>query len=196
MKKMFLVLCLTMSFISCDKKEKEENKLITSNGLESSEKKIEEKRIKGDTLALSHEILETALPSSVEGFNAVGKGEGTTTNEEFVSWSVIEKKYRKGNQNLSISLADYNGAYGLYAGATALFDNVETIDNAEEKVQGIMLKDGKLKGRESLKKESREAYLMAGIQDRFLITIWADNQTDTELVKQVFGSIDLDKLME
>lgn len=195
-KKIGFTVCLMISFVSCDKKEKEEGKSINSNELEVSERKIEEKRINGDTLAFSHEILETILPGSIEGFNAAGKGNGTTTNEEFISWSVIEKKYKKENQNLSITLADYNGAYGLYAGATALFDNAEMVDNGEERVQLIMLKDGKLKGRESFKKESREAYLLVGIEDRFLVAIWADNQSDTELIKKVFESMDTDKLMD
>jgi hypothetical protein len=182
---------LFVILISCNK-EKESS--LKEGSFEKSKKIIEDKKNQGDTLAMTYEKLLKFLPAEINGYFEKDKGTGKTINENGISWSIAEKKYFDGDQNFKISLADYNGAYGLYAGATAIF-SLGNIENAEESSHAVILKNGKFKGWESYKKESKEAYLITGISDRFLLTLEAENQISTEFIKNIIEKMDFDKLI-
>lgn len=194
MNKLLLLIPLMLLFFSCSKDEKKSSPLIEGN-FEKNEKTIEEKKAKGDTLAMPFQSLEKFIPSSINGYAAEGNVSGETKNESGMSWSVIRKTYQKGNQRITISLADYNGAYGLYAGATAVF-SLGKVENEEEKSQPVDFKNGQLNGWESYKKLSKEAFLIVAINERFLLTIEAEGQGNTDLIRLLVENSDLDALME
>lgn len=189
---------LACAIISCNKTqtESEDSTDTLSGQLEQGQKKIAEKRAEGDTLALPMEELGKFLPDAILGFKAENERAGKTENSESLSWSTVEKKYRNGKQDMEITLSDYNGAYGLYAGAAAIFDMVEDPDNADDFARAFSLKEGRIKGRESFSKGSGEATVMAGINERFFLTIVANQQTDTEFVREVLEEMDLPLLIE
>jgi hypothetical protein len=180
---------------SCESKPKET--LVNDENievLELAEKKIAERKAKGDTLAISDTELEKFLPQSIEAYVADGNTKGQTYNESGMSWSYCEKTYIKGNDKLTIKLADYNGAYGMFAGASAIYASGTSIDNEEEKSKNVIINNGKIKGWESYKKNTGESSLIAGIGDRFLLTIEADNQKNSDLVRSVAEAMDLEAL--
>lgn len=198
MYKLILAGFLTCTIISCNKTqtESEVNTDTLSGQLEHGQKKIAEKRAEGDTLALPYEELGKFLPDDILGFKAEGEWTGKTENTESISWSTVDKKYNNGKQNMEITLSDYNGAYGLYAGAAAIFDMEEDPGTTDEFAKSFSLNEGRIKGREAFSKGSGEATIIAGINERFFLTIAANQQTDTEFVRSVLQDLDLQSLLE
>ena len=185
---------LLVFLMACEKKESSSSSTFKEGSFEKGEKIIEAKKDQGDTLAMAYENLIKFLPANVAGYIPKDNGTGKTDHSNGSSWSMAEKIYVNGNKKIKITLADYNGAYGLYAGATAIF-SLDKTENKEERSLAITLKNGKWKAWESYKKVSREAFLITGINDRFLLTLEAEDQIDTELIKSVAENLDLDKLI-
>ena len=112
MKKHFtyLLLCgFSLSLISCggttEKKEEEkpDNPLEAlsklgeemKGGADDAKKKMEERRKKGDTLAMKYEDLMKYLPDEVSGYTK-GEPTGTSISAMGQSYSTAEVKYNNG----------------------------------------------------------------------------------------------------
>ena len=180
------LLAITLSSCSSSEKEPEEK----SNGLaDKAETSMEERRSRGDTLALSPDVLYKALPETVLGFSKKGDAEKIEDKTTGSNWSSVSQNYSNGNFNLTVKISDYNGAYGLYAGATALFNS--TTGTGSEEGISRPFREGKIKGWETYTKENKEASLMLARHDRFIISLEADGQEDLEFVKNFAKEIDL-----
>ncbi|MCY7352726.1 MAG: hypothetical protein LH606_19050 [Cytophagaceae bacterium] len=160
--------------------------------LGEGQKKMEERRAKGDTLALPYADLQKYLPASVGGYEKDGEPEGQTMNMPGASYSVAAQNYKKGEQTLKISITDYNGAQALYGMATAMMSSGFSSENADEKIGGIDLGVGK--GWEDIKKKDKTASVVVGLSDRFFVQAEASNQENADFVKDVVKSMELSKL--
>src|SRR5690606_37344268 len=94
---------------------------------------------------------------------------------------------------IKITLLDYNAALSMYSMATAMWSTGFKIDNSKEKSQSVKLTD-EITGWETILKKSKDASLILGINDRFLLTIEAENQENTDLLKEIAKQMDLSKL--
>lgn len=160
--------------------------------LGDGQKKAEERRAKGDTLAMPYAELQKYLPSSVAGYEKEGDPEGQTMNMAGASYSMAAQKYKKGDQTLKISITDYNGAYAMYGMATAVMASGFSSENADEKIGGIDLGVGK--GWEDIKKKDKTASVVVGLSDRFFVQAEASHQENSDFVKDVIKSMELNKL--
>jgi hypothetical protein len=196
MKYISVVLILLLSLSACDKKEKEKESAININDgqFEQNEIKIEEKRQSGDTLAMPYETLKGYLPSTLSGYKEV-EVTGKEINEHGMSWSHTKKKYVQGGQTMYITLADYNGAYGLYAGATMVLE-LPNVDNEDEHSESITVQLGSIKAWQSYKKQTKDAVLIMAINDRFLINIEAQNQINADHVRAIAETLDVNLLKD
>jgi hypothetical protein len=163
-----------------------------AENVEAGQKKAEERRAKGDTLALPYAELQKYLPAAVAGYEKEGEPEGQTMNMAGASYSTAAQTYKKGDQTLKITITDYNGAYALYGMATAVMASGYSMENADEKVGGIDLGVGK--GWEDIKKKDKTASVLVGLSDRFFVQAEASNQANSDFVKEVVKSMDLQKL--
>jgi hypothetical protein len=166
--------------------------LNESSSTDTARKLREERRIKGDTLALSLEDLQKYLPEKINGYKAEGKPKGELMDIPGMSFSQAEQVYKKGDSRMVILLFDYNSSYDMYAGTTALF-SAPSVENQEESSKPISMKDN-MKGRESYKKKEKKAELMLGIAERFYLNIKADKQEGTEFIKSTADRLDLEGL--
>lgn len=161
--------------------------------LKESEEKMEKRRESGDTLAMHYEELMKYLPEEIDGYTRE-EPTGGSVNYMNVSYSNAEAKYTKDNGDyIKVSLVDYNMAYGLYQGATAMWATGMSIDNTEEKANGIKLGDD-IAGWEVYRKKAHNATLTLGLGARFLLGVEANNQDGTEFVKDVAKSMQLNDL--
>lgn len=194
MKFLSFVLILMFLFSSCEKKEKEKEVAmpVGEGQFEKNEIKLEEKVKSGDTVAMPYTVLKSYLPSSISGYEEE-EVTGTEVNDFGMSWSDTKKKYVKGRQTVFITLSDYNGAYGLYAGASMVL-NLPNVNNEEETSESFTLKDGEIKGRQSFKKKTKEAVIILAIGERFLLNIEAQDQNSSEHIRTIAESLDLDEL--
>ena len=81
----------------------------------------------------------------------------------------------------------------MYSVATAMWASGFKIDTSEELGQSINLGEN-INGWESLRKKQKDASVVLGLGDRFLLTIEGNNQKDCEFLKEVARSMDLSKL--
>lgn len=204
---------LTLGFVSCggekagDEKVKEEEVEKSSNpfqalsnmgkamekSVSSSEEKIKERRAKGDTLAIPYEELMKYLPESIEGYSE-GKTDGSTVNMMGASFSNAKVKFcNDKNECIKIELVDYNSAYNIYYGLTSIWAIGMSIDTPDKKANGVKF-EGDIAGWEEFNKKNKDATVFLGIGYRFWLKVEADNQTDTEYVKSIAKSMDLNKL--
>jgi hypothetical protein len=152
----------------------------------------QERKMKGDTLAMSLADLQKYLPEEINGYKAEGKPQGEYMDIPGMAFSQAEQVYKKGDSRMVVLLFDYNSAYDMYAGTMALF-SAAPIENSEESAMGISIYNN-MKGRESYKKKEKKAELMLGIAERFYLNIKADKQEGTEFIKSAAGRLDLEGL--
>jgi hypothetical protein len=158
-----------------------------------AETKLKERRERGDTLAMHYEKLIQHLPTEISGYNRK-EPTGSSVNMAGMSYSNAEVRYENENGNfIKITLIDYNQAYGVYQSATAMWALGMSIDSPEEKSNGIKINE-EVAGWETFKKKSKNAALTLGIGYRFWLNIEANNQENTDFVKEVAKKVDMDKL--
>lgn len=136
--------------------------------------------------------LAAFLPKSVEGYALEGEINSSSATIQGFSVSNAEAVYTKGGQNLSISLVDYTAATSVYQGLSTIWQVGLSVENDDEKTGTATVKGHK--GFERFDKKNKEAELVLGVNNRFILTIRADNQKDVSLVKSVAESMDLPKL--
>jgi len=162
---------------------------------DAAEKKIAERKAKGDTLAMHYEELMKYLPGEIAGYNR-GEPDGTSMNQRGVSFSTADVRYtNEKDEEIHITIIDYNQAYGMYTAATALWAMGMSVDTPEEKSQGVKF-EGEIGGWEEFNKKTGRTVLTLGVGYRFWVQIEADAQKDTENVKAIAKKIDLKKLSE
>ena len=165
-----------------------------ANGLEAAQAKQATRRQQGDTLAINYKELQKYLPASAEGYATEGGPAGQSMNMGGMHLSTAEQNYKKGDQTLKVSLVDYNSAAPLFMAATAMMNSGREMEDDNQLTRGLDLKQDGVKGMETLDKQSHKATVVLGISDRFLATVEASGQNDTELVKSVAKSLNLSEL--
>lgn len=163
-------------------------KVSESNDL--AQKRIDERRQRGDTLAMHYKKLQEYLPSSIGGYTAeTPKGE--SMNMPGVSFSHAEMRYTKGNDDVTVKITDYNQAFAMYQGAIALWSLGMSVDNDNETAKGYNPNLELSGGWEKFDKQNKSAELLLGIGSRFFIEVRASNQSNTDFVKSVANSMRL-----
>ena len=161
--------------------------------MQKQAEKIEEKqKNRENASAMHYEELMKYLPESIEDYEKnEPKGESVEMGE--MSFSSAEVRFKNQQDEIKITLLDYNAALSMYSMATAMWSTGFKIDNSKEKSQSVKLTD-EITGWETIQKKSKDASLILGINDRFLLTIEAENQENTDLLKEIAKQMDLSKL--
>ena len=162
--------------------------------MQNGSDKVNERRAKGDTLALPYAELQKMLPASVGSYAKDGDPKGESVNMMGQSFSTASQNYKNGEQTLKVTVVDYNGVYSLLTGATAMMAMGFSVDNDEERIGPLKLGIDGVKGWEEFKKKSKRATVTMAVADRFLVTAEAENQENTDFVKDVVQSLDISKL--
>jgi hypothetical protein len=196
--KTLLILLITNLIWSCGKVREARNAVESIKNLEKtveqSNDKMQERRAKGDTLAIPYKDLQAYLPSSVSGFEKDGNPSGESVNAMGMSYSVANQRFKKGEATLNISLMDYNAAMGALTMATTMLSSGYSVDNDTEHIGSIKFDQEEVKGWEDFKKKDKRGTITAVVNDRFLISIEASNIENTENLQEIIKSIDLKKL--
>lgn len=210
MNKLFslLLFATVVSITSCGGGKNEEEKkeidpeknpvgaaMQMASEMEKAAKEQQERIAKGDTSskAVPYEELYKFLPDDFSGYKK-GEPTGATMTAQGLSYSMAEVTYKNDNgDKVKIALIDYSAAFSLYSMATAMWGMGMSVDTPNEKAKGIKMGD-KVTGWESFKKKNKEANVILGIGGRFLLSVEASKQEDTEFAKSVAGKIDFNAL--
>jgi len=162
-----------------------------------ADKKLQERKAKGDTLAMNFKDLMLYLPASLDGFKA-DEPEGSTTNSMGFSFSQVSRNFTKmvgdQEQSIRIELIDYNAGYSYLSGLaywTNLNISTETTNGFERTVKTNI---ENVYAYEKFQKDSKNASIMYVLGYRFILNIEGNNVENFDLVKNVANKIDLKKL--
>lgn len=210
MKKLNLVLVALalLGFISCGEKYDELKNAAEviknapqateemSKSVDLAEKKRNERRAKGDTLAIHFSELQKFLPTEVNGAKAE-EPKGQTTSMSGFSMSTAERTYTyldNSSHYLKISLLDYNESYAMYAGVTYWASLGLSNETADGFTKTFKTDNSEIAGIEEYSKGSKTAKISYAIGYRFLMTIEEFGASNTDNVKNVAKTIDIKKL--
>ena len=192
-------------FTACGGDKKEENIDVEKNPLgalmkmgenmkENAEKMEKKAKDHTNAKAIHYEELIKYLPETVAGYQRNEDPKGASMDMGEMSYSSAEIRFENENgDRIKITLFDYNAAYSMYSMATAMWASGFKIDTSEELGQSINLGEN-INGWESFNKKQKDASVVLGIGDRFLLNIEGNNQKDCEFLKEVAKSMDLSKL--
>ena len=164
-----------------------------AEGIKESASKMEERKAKGDTVSMPYADLQKLLPSSVSGYVKEGEPGGETVNMTGMSYSTASQIYKSGDAEITINIVDYNASYAAFGAATAMFATGFSVDNAEEHLGAVDLGIKGIKAWEDVKKKEKRTTIMAGVNDRFLVSAEGVN-VEVEAVKEAVKAVDLSKL--
>jgi len=204
----FLVVVLLLSLYSCGGKVKEAKDAYSNmknlakaaeemgDEMEDANKKLEERRANGDTLAMHYEELAKYLPESVADYEKSGDLDGgTTTMPGAGSFSNVSQRYENTDgHSLKITILDYNAAQMMFMTAMAAYASGFSVDTPESFIKGLKISDD-IKGWQELQKKRKEAKTVVGIANRFYVEVEADNQENTDFTNSIVkDEIDIDEL--
>ena len=164
------------------------------DAMDIAEKRKQERRERGDTLAMHYKDLQQYLPE-VSGYEKKGNPGGeSVSGAGFGSFSKAEQRYQSGDKRLEIELIDYNqSAYGFTAAIGMVGMNVQ-IENDREKTGSFNTGMEGVKGYERVFKTENRAEVTYAVVDRFLITIKARGSNNGEELKSIAKSMKLSEL--
>jgi hypothetical protein len=110
-----------------------------------------------------------------------------------MSYSTASQVYKNGEAEITVNIMDYNASYAAFGAATAMFATGFSVDNDEEHLGAVDLGITGVKAWEDVKKKEKRSTVMAGVNDRFLVTAEGRN-VETDAVKDAIKSVDFGKL--
>jgi hypothetical protein len=161
---------------------------------EEQKKIIEERKAKGDTVAMPYTELQKFLPESLSGYKMEEAPAGSSQNMGGLSMSNAEQKWvaTGGDTNnparVHISIVDFGGGETGYAiSAAPLMVMNFSSEDAHQRQQSLKLDVPYTWASETYNKDSKEAKVTAITRYRYTINVEATNQTDdqSEMVKSV-----------
>jgi len=190
----FFTLLVFVASCSCDRYDEAKNainavKNLAENAeniqesMDEANKRMEDRKKRGDTIAIHYEVLAEYLPESFAGYKKDGDIDGGTTSTPGLgSFSNVGQRYlNPDGDEVEIDIVDYNTAYAMYSTIMAAYASGFEIDNTDETIKGFEYSD-EIKGWSVLRKKDHVAEAYVGVSDRFHISVQADNQESTDFV--------------
>jgi hypothetical protein len=162
--------------------------------LEKAQDERAERVKSGDTLSLPYKELQQYLPAAVSGYTP-GELKGQSQKMSGIAFSNAERTFTKGpDDEIEVTLMDYNGAYALYQGAAAMMSmGIEQEDDDHIMGPSAVKADG-VKGMDTFYKKDGRAEMSLAIGNRFLLTLKGSKQKDMAMLKEIAEGMDLEKL--
>ena len=210
MNKLGLGIVAGLILAACGDKAREAGNAVTAlgqtanaaaalqKGQEEADKFYQERREKGDTVAIAYSELQKVLPPSPNGYTPSGEPSGSSQNMGGFSMSQAEQDYSgpaaaaDGNApSIRITIVDFGGTqagYGVLAGPMMMGYSQE---DAHSRMRTIKIDVPYTYGSEEYNKDDKTAKVSAVTRYRYLITVEARNQADdqTEMVKGLVEDI-------
>ena len=164
-----------------------------AEGMKESASKREERRAKGDTISMPYADLQKMLPANISGYIKEGDPKGETMNMVGMSFSTASQIYKSGDGEITVNIMDYNASSVAFGAATAMFATGLSVDIDQEHLGAIDLGISGVKAWEDVKKKEKRSTVMAGVNDRFLVTIEGRN-VEPDAIKEAIKSVDFGKL--
>jgi hypothetical protein len=154
---------------------------------------MQERRAKGDTIAMPAEQLKTFLPTEIDGYRPKEEPSIQQTSFGEFTFSIAEQEWvaTSGDTNnpatIKVSLTDWGGSEGAWATQSLAFAFTTKTENAQERSGTVDMGLPHTNAIERFDKQSKGSSLMTVTRYRYLINLEANNQTEdrTPLLKQI-----------
>jgi len=157
------------------------------NSQEEAEKFYQERREKGDTVAIAYSELQKALPPSPNGYTPSGEPSGSSQSMGGFSMSQAEQDYSgpagaaEGNApSIHITIIDFGGTQAGYGMLAAPMMMAFSQEDAHSRTRTITIDVPYTWGSEEYNKDSKTAKVTAVTRYRYVITVEARNQADDQ----------------
>jgi hypothetical protein len=165
-----------------------------ADAMDEAKKKREERKAKGDTLAINYKELQKYLPAP-SGYEKDGDPSGESVSMPGLgSWSKAEQRFKSGDKELNIELMDYNQSELGYTAAAGLFGMNIQVENDNEKSGTFETGIKGVKGYEQMYKKDNRADVTYAIANRFILTLHLNGSNDVEALKNIAKSMNLAEL--
>ncbi|HRE50067.1 MAG TPA: hypothetical protein PK339_01505 [Flavitalea sp.] len=206
MKNFFIPFCclLVIVFYSCKSKSDEPGALeslgklkeLSENIVKEAEKSTsrwEERKAKGDTVAMPYKELQAYLPE-ISGYTTEQGPKGSQTNTPGLgSWSQGEQEYVNGDKRAEVSIMDYNAAHQAFAGLTAMYGLGMSMEDDEKRQGPVDLGIKNVAAYEIVYKKEKRSELTLVAGDRFIISLKSEGE-DESFLRSIAKSMKLDEL--
>lgn len=159
-----------------------------NNDIKKAEQKWEKRRQKGDTLPVDFTILTKIMPN-IDGWTKLNP-EGMKIDADGTSYSSALQQYKSGNDELNISIFDYNGAIHLLAAATGWKATKMRVENEE----GFLFAEPYNGFKDTwiyyeYNKINKNAIVILAINHRFVLTVNISGQENIDFAKKIAEQI-------
>ena len=171
-----------------------ENKSDEGNSAEAKNARWEQRKAKGDTLAMPYKDLQAYFPD-ISGYTKDGGPKGSQMNLPGMgSWSEAEQDYTAADKRVSIKMVDYNAAWQTFQGITAIYSmGFSTEDDTKKQAQAdVGIKD--VYAYQTTYKVEKKSELVLVVAERFYITLNSDGENSESFLKDIAKNMKLDKL--
>ena len=156
--------------------------------------RYEQRKAKGDTLAMAYKSLQAYLPD-VNGYTKDGGPKGSQFNAPGMgSWSEASQEYTNGDKTLSIKIVDYNSAYQALQSVSMVYGMGWSSEDDQKKEGAADLGIKDVSGYETIYKTEKRQDLTIVIADRFFITLEGHGEEDANFLHGVAKSLKLQEL--
>ena len=155
-----------------------------AEGQDEAERFHQERRERGDTLAMGYAELQGFLPSPPSGYEPAGEPEGFSQSMGGFSMSQAEQTFTRPvgadgtAPSIQVTLVDFGGtevAYGMMALPMMMSFSRE---DAHQRITTLDMETPYTWASEEYDKDSKDAKVTAVTRYRYLITVEATNQTE------------------
>lgn len=162
-----------------------------------AEQKIQERKAKGDTLAMNFKELINYLPASIDGFTAE-EPDGSTTNSMGFSFSQASRTFNKtvgdNQQSIRIELIDYNASYAYLSGL-AYWTNLNiSTENTKGFERTSKTNIENAFAYEKFQTDTKSGGITYVLGYRFILNVEGNNVDNFDVIKNAANKIDLKKL--
>jgi predicted ribosome quality control (RQC) complex YloA/Tae2 family protein len=159
--------------------------------MDEAAKKKEERRKRGDTLAINYKELQQYLPSPA-GYEKDGEPGGESVSMPGLgSFSKAEQRYKSGEKELEVELLDYNQSDLGYSTATAMFAMNIQVENDREKSGTFETGMKDIRGYEQVYKKDQRVTVSYAIANRFILSLNLRGSNDADELKAIVKGMNL-----
>jgi hypothetical protein len=156
--------------------------------------KWEERKQRGDTLAMPYKDLQQYLPE-VSGYSSQGGPKGSQVNVPGMgSWSQTEQRFENGDKTLKISIFDYNSSHQAFVGLTSMYSMGFSFEDDTKKQAPLDLGKKDVSAYATIYKNEPKADMIIVVSDRFIVHVESEGENGEEFLKSIAGNMKLEEL--
>lgn len=148
-----------------------------------AEQVYQERREKGDTIAIPYKDLQGYLPTSISGYKAGGDPSGSQQSMQGWSMSNAQQKFVSDAGNgaeIDVTITDLGGTEGAYGMAALPLMMSMDMEDDRQKMQSLKFDMAQTAGSSTFNKETKTTSVLIGTRYRYLITMESRGATEDQ----------------